>query len=200
MPPSIILEVLRILEKEIGLRDETRAVEQAREGLTALDYQQRAAPLAETQIDLARRVVEMIQTTRELPDGATAFAKEIALFTRVEQIMREAHALLSRPETGPETIAAETEIIELLLQAKRINPGGGGGGGGATPGGGNGGTTEESALALLGSGEERNAHQEMRTVGQSTGTSGSSLPAEFRSGLDAYFGAFEESRASRVSD
>jgi hypothetical protein len=149
-------------------------------------------PLAKTQDNLADRLAAVTQKIRELKNGESLFGKEIALLTRVEQVAREAHGLLARPETGPETIAAETEVIELLLQTRRIKPGGGG----SSPGGGGGGTTRQSALALLGSGDERNAKTNVRTVGQSTGVSGSNLPAEFRSGLDAYFGALERSRSN----
>ena len=107
--------------------------------------------------------------------------------------------MLARPETGPEAIAAETEAIELLLQARRINPKGGGGGGGGSPGGGGGGEADQSALALIGAGSERDAKTEVRSVGQATGGSGSGFPAEFRSGLDAYFGALEASRSNGLA-
>ncbi len=194
MPPSIVLEVMKVLEKEIWLRDETRSLEQARPALVREEYGEKAKSLAETQLDLARRVRDVSQKLREQPQGEIAFFREIALMRRVEQVMREAHGLLARPETGPETIAAETEVIELLLQAKRSNPKGGGGGG-ATPGGGGGGTTEESALALIGDGSERNSKKEERTPTQATGVSGAQLPAEYSSGLDAYFGALEKRKS-----
>ena len=54
-------------------------------------------------------------------------------------------------------------------------------------------------VALLGSGDERNATVADRNVSQATGVSGSQLPAEFRGGLDAYFGALEASRSSTNS-
>lgn len=194
MPPSIVLEVLKILEKEITLREETRGLEQARQALAANEYKKRTVPLAETQQELADRVADAAQEIRELPQGDMNFRLELALLTRVEQVMHEAHALLTRPETGPETIAAETEVIELLLQARRINPKGGGGSGGSTPGGGGAGATDQSALALIGPGSAQNAKTEARSVGQATGVSGGELPAEFRRGLDAYFGGLEQSR------
>jgi hypothetical protein len=193
LPPSIILEVMKILEQQIGLRDETRALEQAKAALETPQYQQRAEPLATHQADLTRRVADVTQEIREVPDGEAMFGQEIAMLTRVEQVMDEAHELLVRPDTGPETIAAQTEAIELLLQTRRINPGGGGGGG-STPGGGSNGETQRSALALIGSGAERDAAYEARTVGQATGRTGSDLPAEYRTGLDAYFSALEGSR------
>ncbi len=36
--------------------------------------------------------------------------------------MDEAAGILARPNTGKAAIGAETEVIELLLQSKRINP------------------------------------------------------------------------------
>ena len=181
---------MKILEKEIALRDETRATEQARPGLDKPVYQQRAEPLAETQDELKERTSAVITKISQLPNGEVSFVKELALLNRVRQVMGEAYGLLTRPETGPETIAAETEVIELLLQTRRINPKGGGGGG-SRPGGGGGGETQQAALALIGAGDERQAQSQVRTVSQTTGVSGGDFPAEFRSGLDAYFGALE---------
>jgi hypothetical protein len=155
------------------------------------EYGARAGRLADTQADRARRTAAVTQKIRDLPDGEAGFPKEIALLELVEHIMHEAHGLLERPETGAETIAAETHVIELLMQARRIRPGGGGGGGN-TPGGGGGGETDIAALALIGAGEERNRQADDREVRQATGVSGSELPEEFRTGLDAFFQALEE--------
>ncbi len=185
---------MKILEKEIGLREETRTLEQARPAMAGPDYNQRAEPLATTQADLADRVAGVIDGILELPEGAEGFPREIALLSRVQAVMYEAHELLDRPHTGPDTIAAETEVIELLLQARRINPKGGGGGGGNSPGGGSQGETDEAALALIGSGAERHAQTESRTVEQAPGVTGGELPAEFRRGLDAYFYGLERER------
>ena len=98
--------------------------------------------------------------------------------------------------SGPETIAAETEVIELLLQAKRCCCKGGGGGAGSSPGGGGGGDTDDSALARLGEGDADNTRAEARFVSQSTGVAGGELPIEFRTGLDAYFATLESSDAA----
>lgn len=189
LPPAIVLEVMRILEKEINLREETRAAELARPSLEAKEFRKRSRSLGNTQNEIGDMVTGAIKSIGEL-ETARDFMREVALLSRVEEIMREAAGLLAGGETGPPTIAAETEAIELLLQAKRINPNGGGGGG-ATPGGGGGGDTDEAALALLGSGDELNATRIARTTGQATGVSGRSFPAEFRAGLDAFFGALE---------
>ena len=125
------------------------------------------------------------------------FGRVIALLARVEVVMREAQELLARPETGPETIAAETEAIELLLQARRSSGAGGGGGGGSSPGGGGSGDTQEAALASIGVDDQTGSMGETRTVNQATGVTGTEFPAEFRSGLDAYFRAHEGTTRSR---
>ncbi len=188
---------MKILEKEIALREETRTLEQARPALGGGDYAGRARPLAQTQDRVASLVAEATGKIRKLPRGSVEFRGEIALLGRVEQVMREARQLLARPETGSETIAAETEAIELLLQARRSSGGGGGGGsGGSSPGGGGAGDGAESALALVGTGIAPNARSEGRSVRQATGVTGRELPEEYRSGLDAYFNAYESRERS----
>jgi hypothetical protein len=195
LPPSLVLEVMKILEKEMALREETRTLEQARAAIPAESHAVKADALADTQGRLADRVRVVIERIQSLPDGESQFPRELALLGRVAAVMSEARDLLAEHITGPPAIAAETEAIELLLQSGRVNPRKGGGGG-STPGGGSTGTTDDSALALLGRGDEQNASFESRTVGQSTGSSGGDLPAEFRAGLDAFFDALEQSRAS----
>ncbi len=114
--------------------------------------------------------------------------------------MHEAAEILARPDTGPDAIAAETEAIELLLQARRKSPNSGGGGGqGGMPGGGSGEETAQSlaALAALGPGTEAPTRLAERSVGQATGRAGRELPEEFRSGLDAYFHALEQTATVR---
>ncbi|MGE5194650.1 MAG: hypothetical protein ACM3U2_19330 [Deltaproteobacteria bacterium] len=194
MPPSIVLEVLQILEGEVNLREETRVAEQARPALAAEDHKQEANRLSGDQSDLKVRVEKVIERIRELPNGDQEFGKEIQLLTMVAQVMNEATGILARPDTGAPAIAAETEAIELLLQSKKINPKGGGGGG-ANPGGGGGGTTEDSALSLVGSGVNDKEVREDRGISQATGDSGPVLPEEFRAGLDEYFNRLE--RGSR---
>ena len=69
MPPSIILEVLKITEAEMELRDATREAEQAREARTAEQVAAAAGPLAEEQEDLVLRTDNVIQDIREAPRG-----------------------------------------------------------------------------------------------------------------------------------
>jgi len=190
LPPSIVLEVLQILEAEINLRDETRVAEQARPAIPKEEHQEQATKLSVTQSDLKVRIDKVNQRIRELPDGEANFGKEIKLLGMVSDVMNEATEILARPETGKPAIAAETEAIELLLQSKRINPKAGGGGG-SSPGGGGGGTTQDSALSLVGTGANEKEVREDRGVSQAVGNSGPALPEEFRAGLDEYFNRLE---------
>jgi hypothetical protein len=191
LPPSIVLEVLQILEGEVNLREETRVAEQAKPALEDEDHKQEATRLSGDQAGLKDRVDKVIERIRELPNGDQEFGKEIQLLTLVAQVMNEATGILARADTGAPAIAAETEAIELLLQSKKINPKGGGGGGGANPGGGGGGNTTDSALSLIGNGVNDKEVREDRGISQTTGDAGPVLPEEFRAGLDEYFNRLE---------
>ncbi len=198
LPPSIVLEVLQILEGEMNLREETRVGEQARPSLTADNYKQEAIKLAKTQNVLRDRIIKVLARIRELPDAESDFAKELHLLETVKGVMQEARDILAQPNTGKAAIGAETEAIELLLQSKRFNPKGGGGSG-SNPGGGGGGTTHDSALTLLGSGVNAKEVREDRGVSQATGERGSTLPEEFRAGLDEYFNRLERGTPDKPS-
>jgi len=113
----------------------------------------------------------------------------------VQGVMMEAAGILDKADTGDAAIAAETEAIELLLQAKRQNPNSGGGGGSNPGGGGTAESASEAALADLGDGSDASANVEARPVGQSTGKAGRELPEEFKTGLDAYFNKLESGGA-----
>ena len=183
---------MKILEKEMQLREETRTLEQAKAALEADKYETRSDRLSTDQQMLAETTADVVKRVIEQPDGETAFAKEIKMLSRVVSVMGEAAEILGQPDTGPEAIAAETEAIELLLETKRQQPGSGGGGGGSTPGGNNSKSKAvRSALADIGPGGELNAQAVKREVQQSTGIAGRSLPAEFQHGLDAYFNLLE---------
>ena len=185
-----MLEVLQILEGEVNLREDTRVAEQAEAALAKDEYRKDADKLSDRQYGLEERIEKVIDRIRELEDGEAEFAKEIKLLSAVGRVMEETTGILARPETGSPAIAAETEIIELLLQSKRINPNGGGGGG-SSPGGGGGGTTTDSALALLGKGVNKDEVRSRDEVTQAVGESGPVLPEEFRDGLDEYFNQLE---------
>ncbi|MDB4639320.1 hypothetical protein OAE77_00485, partial [bacterium] len=142
------------------------------------------------------RMNDVVRRILELPDAESEFDKEIGLLNQVSGVMAETTEILVKPETGPPAIAAETEIIELLLKSKRFNPNAGGGGG-ADPGGGGSGDTETPALALVGSGVNEKENREELSATQTTGTTGVPLPEEFRTGLDQYFNRLEAWKADK---
>ncbi len=177
---------MKILEGEIELREDTRVAEQAKPAVENEEHVEQANQLSGIQKKLRVRTDDLIPRIRALPEGETLFAKEIMLLSQVAVVMVEAKSILAEPNTGGEAIAAETEVIELLLQSKRINPNGGGGGG-SSPGGGGGGDTSDSAIALLGKGVNEREVRVQKDVHHATGDSTSTLPEEFRAGLDEYF-------------
>ena len=186
LPPSIVLEVMQILEAEMNLRDRTRVAEQSKAANTEAQYGQMVEELVTTQSSLRDRIVAVGEKIEDLPEASEQFAKEIQLMHQVESVMNDAVNILGRPETGRAAIAAETEAIELLLASKRINPKGGGGGG-ANPGGGGSGDTSDAAIAMVGPGVNDKEVRQDHGIEQATGTTGSGLPEEFRHGLDQYF-------------
>ncbi len=190
LPPELVLKVMQILHGEIQLRDETREMQEIRPALQPDEFEEKVEPLEMTQAELREKTDDVITEINAIPDGNKKFGKELQLLTAVSDVMRAARGVLSRPDTGPEAIAAETEAIELLLQAKRNSPNGGGGGG-SSPGGGGQGSTSAAALADIGAGAAEETSPSQRDVGQSTGRAGKDFPEEFRMGLDNYFNKIE---------
>lgn len=191
LPPAIVLEVLQLLEGEVNLRERTRVAEQARPAVSDTQHMESANRLAETQDEFFQRVDKVIDRILELPNAEGDFANELNMLSQVAVVMKETTEILYKPETGPPAIAAETEIIELLLKSKRFNPNASGGSG-ADPGGGGGGKTETPALALVGAGVNAKEVREESPTLQATGSTGRGLPEEFRSGLDQYFNRLEQ--------
>jgi hypothetical protein len=121
----------------------------------------------------------------------------VHLLQDVVGVMGETHDILQAPDTGPKAIAAETDVIETLLQAKRSGNKSGGGGGSNPGGGGQAATASESALADFGPGDDTQAVVTARDVGQATGETGREFPDEFKTGLDSYFSLLEKQAAAK---
>jgi hypothetical protein len=190
LPPEIVLKVMKALRDEMKLRDETRETENSREALEAEQFERDARGLGENQGQIETHTQGAVEDILALPEGASKFGKELRLLNAVVVVMQEARGILDKPDTGPTAVAAETEAIELLLQAKRMKPGGGGGG--ANPGGGTGpATASTAALSDLGPGDNGDSLVMARPVGQATGRAGKEFPEEFKAGLDAYFNLLE---------
>lgn len=191
LPPEIVLNIMKALQEEMQLRDETREMEGTRPVFSPDVFASKVRPLEYSQTEIRERVDQVIGDIEALPDG-DGFSKEIQLLSQVSDVMRQSHAVLARPDTGPEAIAAQTEAIELLLQSKRQQSGGGAGGGGS-PGNGGSSGGGGSALSDIGPGgtSDESITPISRDVEQSTGKAGRELPEEFRRGLDTYFNKLE---------
>ncbi len=192
LPPEIVLKVMQALRDEMKLREETRETETAKSAVEPAKYESDARELSAKQDANSKHTQGAIDDIRSIQDGEQKFGKEIQLLDAVVAVMDETTGILHAPDTGPKAIAAETEAIELLLQAKRQGGGGGGGGGGSNPGGGGSGTTNTAAaLAQLGPGGDAESQIAPRAVGQATGRAGKEFPDEFKPGLEAYFNLLE---------
>ncbi|MEM0925649.1 MAG: hypothetical protein AAGJ83_06400, partial [Planctomycetota bacterium] len=122
MPPQAILEVLRLLEAEVELREETRKTERAKSIMSDQDHMQSSIALSETQDLLRDRLDKVVDDLSSQPQGQLHFATEMEVLSAGVQAMADAAEMLVSRETGPPAIAAETEAIELLLQSRKINP------------------------------------------------------------------------------
>ena len=184
LPPEIVLEVMRIIDREIQLREETREVEQAKEALTADEYSERSIELYDTQITLTEDTHEVAAQISLLPNAQEPLIqRQLGKVTQAAAVMSEVEDILAEPNTGPEAIAAITEVIEILLQTRRIPN---------APMVTTGPAATASALMLLGLGDDSGrAFIENRSPRQATGKAGRVLPEEFRQGLDAYFNTLE---------
>ena len=180
---------MKIIDDEVGLREETRNLKQAKGGFKKEKWNEATEELLLTQEDISTRTDSVLEKIRELPK-AESFRKEMMQLENAGRAMTDAEVLLENHKANGETIAAETEAIEWLLLARR---GGGGGGGGSNAGNGarDGGSYSGSALAQLGGSKEGNAKQVQRSTRQATGKAGKDLPEEFRYGLDRYFESLE---------
>ena len=194
LPPEIILEVLRITEAEMILRDLTREAEQARSALGEAAHRERSLELYDQQDGLADRLDNLMNQMRKLPDGSRTFGTEIRMMASSRRAMVDAAEWMLEGETGRDTLAAETEAIELLLQSRRAGGSGGGGKSSASPGGGNGGTEATDALALSGRAAGANEQGEARGMKRAGRGEPSKIPVEFQESLERYFEGLEAER------
>ena len=183
LPPAIILEVMKILEKEIALRDETRGLEQAKPQMDSGKYSKDAASLANTQKSLTDRIKAVGGEIRNL-ENAADFEDILTQINGSRKAMNDVFETLNKPDTGPTAIGAETEAIEWLLEARRSGG----------PPHREGEDMTGSALALLGAADEKKAQGEQRVVEQATGKSEKEVAEEFRYGLDQYFESLEKNQ------
>lgn len=183
-----------------------------------------AAPLRADEPELAKKVSEHQQGSEKLAGEQDELSgdlqqlvleqtsqKVIQLLRECEEMMADATERLGSHDTGGETIASQTEIIEKIheaAKAKQQNGEGSQAGGammdmlermmgkqpegeGQKPGGkpgdqGGQGMTGESDTANAGTGEGGAGAKEERRVPKAAGTAGKAVPEEFRKAFDAY--------------
>jgi hypothetical protein len=168
-------------------------------------HQEGSEKVAEEQDELSADVEQLV-----LEQTAP---KVIELLGKVEDIMDEATEKLAEADTGADTIAAQTEIIELIHAAakERQSDGGGQAGGammdmmermmGKEPGGqqepkpgdkesddkkGGGGVTGESDTANGDVDGATGGNREIRRIPKAAGSTKAEIPEEFRKAFDAY--------------
>lgn len=198
VPPAIVLEVLRILESQVTLREQTRVAEQGREAMERDAYIAEAIRLSEAEDLLRDRVDIVIDQLESEPQGVVGFAAEIEVLGLASAAMVDAAKTLVSPETGKVAIAAQTEAIELLLRSNKSKADGEGGSGGGAVGS-SGGDTSESALRLVGRGLNERAIRRAAETKPTTRRIEQEIPLRWRSGLRRYYDRLEqiESGAAR---
>ncbi|MBN1670698.1 MAG: hypothetical protein JXR37_06680 [Kiritimatiellae bacterium] len=184
---ELILRLMRLVQNEEKLRDRTRLLEEQK--TTLKDYPARAGTLGGVQVDI-RGELDQIDKKVGDPDSK-------ALLLKARTAMNDAERLLRVPKTDAETIAAETEVIELLTRSAMSSAGqmsafmqgflaqmmgqmGRMGGGSLAGGAPDGSRPDMNGRADGGAGSSR--------AGQRTsGGDVQSFPFEFREALEAYF-------------
>ena len=188
-----LLAIMRLVQREMALRDQTRALDRRR---SQEDYHQAAQVLAQEQRDLGFAVAALL---------ARVFGPEVQMRLRAAgAAMNDAALLLEKPETGGETIAAETEVIELLgSAAKSAAQMNGNSKGmqalaelltlmevGNSPGGNPEGAASNLASSVT-TGAATQDGREQRRIQKTTGYQNDSFPEEFREALGKFFEARE---------
>ena len=117
--PALIFGLMRTRVQEESLREETRSLYEGR--VKNPSYQAGAESLGERQGSLRREM-------KKLQAKAGGDAKIVAFIDQVANVMAETEALLRVPSTGPDTVAAETVVIEAIAKAlagckKKSKPG-----------------------------------------------------------------------------
>lgn len=196
VPPKIILEVLRVLESEVELREQTRGTEQRRETVDDDQHMAAAIRLSEAQDLLRDRLDVIVDSLQAEPQGELNFAGEIEVLSAASQAMNEATQTLQSRETGAPAIAAETEAIELMLQSNKIKPDDSGSGSASSS---QAAATKEAAMQLLEEALNPLAKQRRGETETSIGRSRDQVPERLREPVRRFFDQLEQRRFERDS-
>ena len=194
LPPDVILHVLRVLESEVNLREQTRVAEQGRKAMSRDEYMAEGIRLSEQQDLIRDQLDQLVEKLDAQPDAALHFGAEIEILSLAVSAMVDATKTLVSPDTGPDAIAAETEAIELMLRSKKVDPDGGASSGGEAVGGA-GGDTDEAAVALLGRGLDELSQERESETRFAVGRNQNEVPEPWLEGLQQYHERLEQIRA-----
>ncbi len=192
---QLLLELMRIVQQEENIRSKTRLLERRKE--FDEDYQDKSLALANQQAELRMLLNEVIV---KVPPGVRR------LLDQAGKAMDDAERLLALPQTDGQTVAAETEVIELLsagcsqcagamgaqsaamaalmrqlMQQMGLGSSAGSAGGGSGAGGGS--DTGQGKVA----GEGIGGNRDPRATDKAAGLSLEQVPMEFREAMKAYF-------------
>lgn len=103
--PEVVIGLLRLIQQEQDVREQTRNLEENRKELP--NYSEKALKLSEKQMGMRHELKKIMEKSPDLP-------KLNAIMNRAEKAMTDAGALLFKPQTDRETLGAETEVIEIL--------------------------------------------------------------------------------------
>lgn len=184
LTPEIVLEVIRVINQEIELRESTRETHQLADLKEDSAYYETAALLSQDQSKITDQTWSIVDMIEVLPDAEDPTLQEHANRIREAAIvMGDVQSLLAKPETGAPTQGAIAEVLEILLQTVR-QPN--------TPPNKKAPAAVAAALALMGVGDDSmQASIDSRAPSLATGRAGRKLPEEFQQGLDQYFSILE---------
>ena len=191
-----LLALLRAHQQEKGIRDQTQQLEESRA--------QNPSHREDSKL-LSIRQNLLMDDVAELRDSDPG-----KFLPKVHEAMDEADQLLNKIQTGSQTLAAETDAINLLeaeimsmmnsdpnqsqassaAMAMLMEMMGMGSGSGAKGGGNRSGGATDKANAELG-GDRRGGAFDPRAVEKTTGRETRPLPVEFREALQNYYKAIE---------
>ena len=189
--PEIIVGLLRLIQQEQELREQTRTLDENKASLP--DYNEKATGLSEKQMGMRKEL-------GELKEKAAEFQKLSALMEKAQKAMTDAGAFLFKPQTDQETIAAETEVVELLSssfqEASEMSGESGAGmmalmqmmmqGQGMKPGGFKGAISSNAANTETGGPDYKGQMTEKKTD-RTSGKNAKALPEEYRDAIESYF-------------
>ena len=196
--PDILVRIMRAVQSEMEIREETRRLETTRD--TDPAYAENSRMLAVRQREVGADLEEL---ARDYP--LPPLTRMVAL---CDPAVTDAANLLSQPSTGGPTIAAETEIIEILAESAE------GMQSGATKskgqlesmmqmmrtqisqqsGGYKGGSESDVSKEVVEGDAQSSSKGEDRTVDKTSGQSLNQLPEEYRGLFGDYFEAVEKLR------